>query len=176
VVYGDEPTFVRHNLAIRTAAEITSRVGRANIDLVKATGVAPYLAVMAHELLASQLIWNCLTAKEERFADEREVRGIIMNVRAKFGPWRRTHGGRSYVEHELPLKEADSIVEIIVGPKAETGAEDAVRALLKAEGYPEGTGLCGEILLARSASLQITGKMQAAIGCDLRSANSAHCK
>jgi hypothetical protein len=36
---------------------------------------------MAHELFASQLIWNCLTAKEERFADEREVRGIIMNVR-----------------------------------------------------------------------------------------------
>jgi len=138
VVYGDEPTFARHNLSIRAAAEMTSRVGRANINLVKATGVASYLAVMAHELLASQLIWNCLTAKEERFADEREVRGIIMNVKAKFDPWRRTHAGRRYVEHELPLKTPGAIVEIIVGPKARIGAEDDVRALLKAEGYPDG--------------------------------------
>ena len=91
VVYGDEPTFARDTLSFRAAAEIASRVGRANTDLVRATGIAPYLAVMAHELFASQLIWNCLTAKEERFADEREVRGIIMNVKAKFDPWRRTH-------------------------------------------------------------------------------------
>ena len=142
VVYGDEPTFARHNLSIRAAAEIASRVGRASTDLLRATGVAPYLAVMAHELLASQLIWNCLTAKEERFADEREVRGIIMNVKAKFDPWRRTHGSRSYVEHELPLKSPGSIVEIIVGSKAKTGAEDDVRALLNAEGYPDGIPVC----------------------------------
>jgi hypothetical protein len=138
VVYGDERTFARHNLSIQAAAEITTRVGCANYDLVKATGIAPYLAVMAHELLASQLIWNCLTAKEKRFADEREVRGIIMNVKAKFDPWRRTHNGRSYVEHELPLKAPRSIVEIIVGPKARTGAEEDVCGLLKAKGYPDG--------------------------------------
>ncbi len=142
VVYGDEPTFARHNLSIRAAAEITSRVGRANINFVKATGVASYLAVMAHELLASQLIWNCVTAKDERFADEREVRGIIMNVKEKFDPWRRTHGGRNYVEHELPLKAPGSIVEIMVGPKAKTGAEDDVRAVLNTEGYPDGIRVC----------------------------------
>jgi hypothetical protein len=138
VVYGDGPTFVRHSLSIETAAGIASRIGRANIDLVSASGIASYLEVMAHELFASQLIWNCLTAKEERFADEREVRGIIMNVKTRFDPWRRTHGGRSYVEHEMPLKAPSSIVEIIVGPKARTGAENDVRAFLKAEGYPDG--------------------------------------
>jgi hypothetical protein len=46
-------------------------------------------------------------------------------------------GGRIYVEHELPLKIPGSIVEIIVGPKAKSGAEDNTRALLKAEGYPD---------------------------------------
>ena len=138
VVYGDEPTFARHKLAIRAAAKITSRVGRANIDLVKLVRPDRYLATMARELLASPLVWNCLTAKEKRFADEREVRGIIMNVKGKFDPWRRTHGGRSYIEHELPLKAPGSIIEIIVGPKAGTGAEDDARAFLKAEGYPEG--------------------------------------
>jgi hypothetical protein len=146
VVYGDEPTAARHRLAVARAAEITSRIGCANKDLVRSEGIARYLAVMAHELLASQLIWNCLTAKESRFEDEREVRGIILNAKAKFDPWRRTHAGRTYVEHDLPLKTPGSIVEILVGPNADSDAEARVTALLSAEGY------CGGILVRRSAA------------------------
>jgi hypothetical protein len=103
VVYGDAATAARHRRAIARAAAITSRVGNAHPDLVRAVRPSHYLAVMAHELLASQLIWNCLTSKHRRYAREREVRGIILNTRAKFDPWRRTHDGREYVEHELPL-------------------------------------------------------------------------
>jgi hypothetical protein len=138
VVYGDVPTTARHELAVRAAAEITSRIGRANNDLVRAVGIASYLRAMAHELLSLQLIWNCLTAKEPDFEDERQVRGIIMNVKAKFDPWRRTHAGRTYVEHELLLKQPGSIVEVIVGPNAVPTAEATVIALLRAQGYPEG--------------------------------------
>jgi hypothetical protein len=83
------------------------------------------------------MIWNCLTAKEAQFEDEREVRGIVMNVRAKFDPWRRTHADRHYVEHVLPLKEPGSITEILVGPDAAVDAEARVRAMLEAEGYPD---------------------------------------
>jgi hypothetical protein len=138
VVYGDQTTATRHELSIRAAAEITSRIGRANIDLVRAAGAANYLRLTAHELLASQLIWNCLTAKETRFEDEREVRGIIMNVKAKFDPWRRNFGGRNYVEHGLHLKERGSIAEILVGPNAPPTAEVSVTEHLKAQGYPDG--------------------------------------
>ena len=60
------------------------------------------------------------------------MRGIVMNVRAKFDPWRLNHAGRDYVEHVLPLKEPGSITEILVGPDA----APRVRAILKAEGYP----------------------------------------
>jgi hypothetical protein len=135
VIYGDDPTTDRHRLAIDRAAEITSRVGKANATLVGAAPPSRYLEVMAHELLASQLIWNCLTAKEDRYADEREVRGIIMNVRAKFDQWRRNFRGRAYIEHELPLKAPGSIVEILVGPKANPNAEAVIADFLKAEGY-----------------------------------------
>lgn len=138
VVYGDTETEARHRLAIGRAAEITSRIGRANVELVRQTPIHRYLRIMAHELLASQLIWNCLTAKESKYADEREVRGIVMNVKEKFDPWRRTHAGRNYVEHELPLKKPGSIVEILIGPKANADSEDKVAALLKSQGYPEG--------------------------------------
>jgi hypothetical protein len=93
---------------------------------------------MAHELLASQLIWNCLTAKETRFEDEREFRGIIMNVKAKFDPWRRNFGGRDYVEHELPLKERGSVVEILVGSNTPPTAEVTLTQYLNAQGYPDG--------------------------------------
>ena len=51
--------------------------------------------------------------------------------------WRRSHAGRHYVEHMLPLKEPGSITEILVGPDAAPDAEARVRALLKAEGYPD---------------------------------------
>jgi Protein of unknown function (DUF2971) len=137
VVYGEGPTAGRHERSVQSAADITSRVGWANRHLMRKFG-ATYLRVMAHELLASQMIWNCLTAKEAEFADEREVRGIVMNVRAKFDPWRRTHAGRHYVEHPLPVKKPGSITEILVGPDAAPDAEAWVRTLLKAEGYPDG--------------------------------------
>ena len=149
VVYGDAETDERHRLAVGHAAEIASRVGRANVEFVRQAPIHRYLQVMAHELLASQLIWNCLTAKESKYADEREVRGIVMNVKEKFDPWRRMHGGRNYIEHELPLKTPGSIVEVLVGPQASADSEEKVAAFLKAEGYPEG------IPVRRSKAAQI---------------------
>jgi Protein of unknown function (DUF2971) len=137
VIYGDDATSARHRLAISRAADITSRIGTANHELVRGVRPSSYLAAMARELLASQLIWNCLTAKHERYADEREVRGIIMNVKAKFDPFRLVHDGRNYVEHEMPLKAPGSIAEILVWPNAPSGVEAAVSRFLQAEGYPE---------------------------------------
>jgi hypothetical protein len=138
VVYGDADTSRRHREAIAEAAEITSRVGMANTELVRASGTSHYLVTIARELLAQQLIWNCLTAKERKFADEREVRGIIMNVKANFDPYRKTHDKRDYVEHKLDLKTPGAIAEILVGPLAPIGAEDMVRDLLRDLGYPPG--------------------------------------
>lgn len=63
---------------VKRASRITSQVarhGRQWFDLVRPIS---YLAAMSREVLASQLIWNCLTAKESKCANEREVRGIVM--------------------------------------------------------------------------------------------------
>jgi len=138
VVYGDADTSARHREAIAKAAEITSRIGMANTELVRAVGPSHYLVTMARELLAQQLIWNCLTAKEHRYHDEREVRGIIMNVKAKFDPYRKTFNKRDYVEHALKLKAPGAIAEILVGPLAPRDAEDMVRGFLRDDGYPIG--------------------------------------
>jgi hypothetical protein len=137
VIYGDEATSARHRLAVAKAAEITSRVGKANVELVRTVKPGHYLSAMTRELLASQMVWNCLTAKHERYADEREVRGIIMNVKSRFDPYRLVHNGRTFIEHEMSLKATGSIAEILVGPLAPEDAEMSVTRLLLDEGYPE---------------------------------------
>ena len=91
VIYGDAATEIRHHRGIERAAEITSRVGHANIDAIRRVGPAAYLRGVALEVIASQLIWNCLTAKNVKYENEREVRYLIMNMRGKFDAHRRSH-------------------------------------------------------------------------------------
>jgi hypothetical protein len=55
-------------------------------------------------VIASQLVWNCLTAKSEEFEDESEVRYVIMNVPDKFQSIRKPLGEKDYIEADLPLK------------------------------------------------------------------------
>lgn len=138
VIYGDIETAERHRFAVARAAEITSRIGTANIDAVRAARPAHFLVSVARELLASQLVWNCLTAKDQHYADEREVRGIVMNTKTNFDPYRRARGRRNYVEHELPLKTKGAIAEILIGPRAPADAEAKISELLRVEGFPEG--------------------------------------
>jgi len=138
VIYGDGPTERRHRRVIERAAEITSRVGNANLDAVRRVRPVPYLRAMTDEVIASQLVWNCLTAKSTKYQNEREVRCIIMNVRGKFDELRRVHDDKHYIETGLPLKPVGSVVEILVGPHAPAEAATMVVDFLKAQGYPDG--------------------------------------
>jgi len=138
VIYGDAATEARHRLVIETAASITSGVAWANYSLRKAVSPITYLRTMALEVIASQLIWNCLTAKHDDYANEREVRYIIMNVIAKFDKHRKTFKGKTYVEAPLPLKAPGAVMQILVGPNAPRDAENMVTNFLKAHDYPDG--------------------------------------
>ena len=62
IIYGDVGTRARHRLIIERAADITSEYGHANRKLGRER-LAPFIRAMADEVIASQLIWNCLTAK-----------------------------------------------------------------------------------------------------------------
>ena len=137
VIYGDRSTAARHRLVIERAAEITSRVANANRTLVKQVKPSVYLVTMAREVIASQLVWNCLTAKDSSYADEQEVRCIIMNVCKNFDAHRQTHNGRFYVETPMPLKTAGHITEILVGPLAPANTEEMVTEFLRAQGFME---------------------------------------
>jgi hypothetical protein len=86
--------------------------------------------------------WPVAIRKAQKFLPEQEVRGIVMGVSANFAPYRKTYndparGDRLYIEHPMDLKTPGHIAEILVGPLAPTGAEDDVRTLLRAEGFPD---------------------------------------
>jgi hypothetical protein len=137
VLYGDAQTTARHRSVVSEAARITSRVAWENRSISDTFKSSDYFSAMAREVIASQLIWNCLTAKHEQFSNEREVRYIIMGVNSKFKVHRKDFGGRVYVEAPLPLKTAGSIMEILVGSYAPEGTEMTVKTFLNANGYPE---------------------------------------
>jgi hypothetical protein len=83
---------------IEAAASITSRVAWANKSLRDIVKPSDYFIAMVREVIASQLIWNCLTAKHDKFANEREVRFIVMNVIARFDDLRKQFNGKTYIE------------------------------------------------------------------------------
>ena len=112
VIYGDVATEERHRCAVERAARITSRVANDNLNVIRKTIVSPFLAAMAKELIASQLVWNCLTAKSIAYQNEREVRYVIMNVRGKFDDLRKPLGDKYDIEASVPLKTAGNIKEI----------------------------------------------------------------
>src|SRR5205823_6256403 len=131
VIYGDGPTEERHRRVIESAADITSRIANANLDAVKTARPVSYLTKMAKEVIASQVVWNCLTAKSTGYENEREVRYLLMNVPGKFDALRKSFNGKHYIEAPLPLKKPGSIVEILVGPLAPPDAEAKVAEFLK---------------------------------------------
>jgi hypothetical protein len=135
VIYGDGPIIARHRLVMEKAATITSRFANRYPERLRFVRPVPYLAAMAREVIASQLIWNCLTAKESRYRDEREVRCIIMGIRKDFDAFRKNFGTRQYVETPMPLQKAGSIAEILIGPLAPPKAESRVTTFLQSEGY-----------------------------------------
>jgi hypothetical protein len=138
VIYGDAAIAERHRRVIERAADITSRVARANRSLVLIVKPIVSLQAMAKEVIASQLIWNCLTAKHMNYANEREVRYVIMNVRTEFDTHRKSHCGKLYVEAPLQLKAPGRVMEVLIGPLAPAGGEEMISEFLRTQGYPVG--------------------------------------
>jgi hypothetical protein len=78
VLYDIKEVCERHQLAIDKATEILLRVIEANVQLFADRAVViPFMQDMARAVIASPLIWNCLTTKHPAYAHECEVRLIL---------------------------------------------------------------------------------------------------
>ena len=98
----------------------------------------PFLRELALQVIASPMIWNCLTCKHSAYQEEDEVRLVVLGKKTKFRKYRRTRqrNGKAvpYIESNMPLHERGSICKIIIGPAAPKTAKTYVRKVLKDAG------------------------------------------
>ncbi|HEV2546033.1 MAG TPA: DUF2971 domain-containing protein [Stellaceae bacterium] len=141
VTYGRTATRSRLRAPIRRAVRTLETAIAETGDMLsdKTVGI-PFLREMTNALIASQLLLICLTSKHEAYEHEHEVRMFILGQHRHLGPHISTRARGSdlvsFIKHGIPIRARGSVVEIVIGPAASTGTEDALRTLLQAHGIP----------------------------------------
>jgi hypothetical protein len=139
VIYDVAQVCNRHATAIEEAAEMFLGTANAYPELLanKDIGIS-FMQDFARAVIASPLIWNCLTSKHPAYAHEQEVRLVMLGLHDRLQPFikNRTRGSEivPYIPYKMAVRRAHSIGEIIVGPSASPDAEQAVRTMLKSLG------------------------------------------
>jgi hypothetical protein len=139
VLYDRRAIFARHENAIAAAGSIFLKAAEAHARLFadRRVGMA-FMRRMANELIASPLIWNCITSKHIAYENEREVRLVLMNQTENVAPYVRSRrrGGKivPYIPHPFPVREPGAIQEIVIGPAAGADAGKRVQRMLEEHG------------------------------------------
>lgn len=129
----------RHEACLEEAAAIFLAAANANANLLanKTIGI-PFMDQFVREIIASPLIWNCLTSKHPAYEHEQEVRLVMMGMPATVSPFVTTRFRGSeivpYIAQPMPLRVEHKIAEIVVGPAAPRDTERTVRAMLRSIG------------------------------------------
>lgn len=139
VVYDLGDASSRHERAIEKAEEIFVDTADAHRDILanKDIGI-PFMQDFARAVIASPLIWNCLTSKHPAYSHEQEVRMIMLGMHDKLRPYIKTRIRGAdivpYIPYKVPVRKPHSIGHIVVGPAANADAERTVRTMLKSFG------------------------------------------
>ena len=139
VVYDQTEALSRHREAIGWALDDFLAAARLNPHLMKSSVKRDaFLQEMRTSLIASPLIWYSLTAKHQAYRDEDEVRQVLLGAGDDLKPYIQTRVRGSeivpYVAAPWRVRHKGMIEEIVVGPAASFGAEEAVIAMLRSCG------------------------------------------
>lgn len=109
----------------------------AKTDRLKTSDQSVDFFVEMQIALATPIFWYAMTTKHEAYRHEQETRLLIIDDREKLKDdiKIRTRGSNivPFIPVSMPVKEAGSITEIVIGPSADSDAEDAIRTLLLSE-------------------------------------------
>jgi hypothetical protein len=151
VLYDRAAIFARHDAAVRTAATIFKVAADQHPDIMadKANGL-PFMNRLAKELIASPLIWSCITSKEHaRWAREREIRLIVMGQTENLSSYVRYRQRAAervpYVAHPFRVRRPGALGEIVIGPAAGGEVKAEVAQMLREFGV-------GGVRIVRSKS------------------------
>jgi hypothetical protein len=125
VRYDRQAIFARHQGAIVAAASIFLAAN----DADKRVGI-PFIRRLADELIASPLIWNCITSKHIDYESEREVRLVLMGQTRDLAPYVeiRLRGEETvpYIAH--PSASAQAIAYLPPGVQvSDSDLEDRIK-------------------------------------------------
>ena len=139
VVYDQTEALSRHREAIGWALDEFLAAARLYPHLMKSSVKRDaFLQEMRTSLIASPLIWYSLTAKHHAYRDEDEVRQVLLGAGDDLKPYIQTRVRGSeivpYVAAPWRVRKKGMIKEIIIGPAASFGAEEAVIAMLRSCG------------------------------------------
>jgi len=128
-----------HEACLTEAAAIFLAAANANADLLtdKSVGIS-FMDQFVRDIIASPLIWNCLTSKHPAYEHEQEVRLVMMGTPAVVAPFVTTRFRGSkivpYIPQPMPFRAQHKIAEIVVGPAAPPDTERTVRTMLHSIG------------------------------------------
>jgi hypothetical protein len=135
------PRLFQASLATRKMAWMI-RLGKTDRQATQPDRVRPYTGyvggarVPRGDMTARER--GCRTPTPAAYEHESEVRLIVLGQREKLLPYIKTRLRGSeivpHIEHQMPLRERHSIVEIVVGPAAPADAERTVRTVLSSLG------------------------------------------
>jgi hypothetical protein len=155
VLYDWAAIFARHEVAIRAAAAsfLIAAEQHPYVMADIANGL-PFMDRLAKELIASPLIWNCITSKEHSpWASEREIRLIVMGQTenlASYVRYRQRETERvPYIAHPFRVRAPGAVHEIVIGPDAGDEAEAEVARMVREFSV-------GGVRIARSRSSTLT--------------------
>lgn len=142
VVYDRTEALSRHREAIDWAKAEFLEAARLHSHLMKlSVNRDAFVKEMRTSLIASPLIWYSLTAKHHSYRDEDEVRQVLLGAGDHLKPYIQTRVRGSeivpYIAAPWRVRDAGMIKEIVVGPAASLGAEEAVIAMLRSYGVSD---------------------------------------
>jgi DUF2971 family protein len=101
----------RHEACLEEAAASFLAAANANADLLadKTVGI-PFMDRFVREIIASPLIWNCLTSKHPAYEHEQEVRLVMMGMPATVAPFvtTRFRAARSFPTSPIGYRSASN--------------------------------------------------------------------
>jgi hypothetical protein len=139
VCYRGREILDRFRAPIQQAGEIFLAAMDANADVFQDEAIRlAFMRELARELIASPMIWRCLTIKHSAYEHESEVRLVITGTPERLRPYITTRFRGSeivpYIRQPMPLREQNNIVEIMVGPSAPPDTERTLRTMLNSLG------------------------------------------
>jgi hypothetical protein len=131
VIYGEQKARARHSIVIDAAIDTIKQTHAAGA-IRNGQDARVFFLHMAAEMQV-EILWNCVTTKDSSWSHQNETRLLALNNLKSPHLTIHNKDKRPRLEISQPLLKK-SIVEVMVGPKADGAADGRARRFLSAHG------------------------------------------